>query len=449
MKGCAPLVALLLAASPASAFGPVGLPPSLPALRLAGVRVAAADVPGVPAGTTVGAQSSWQDLVRFSDQPNPNISARQFKAWQPAEQQLVRRQLGWVVQNQPGLWARCVANGPLTLHRAVVAGASGTENASAYKTSLTFQDRYFVKAAQPAKFVDEALGILLHELVHVADIELALSTRPEWRAAVEQPMRDYRAQAASLGTAQERDQLAFNMGFARSYAAEENLMEALGELGSWVALEPSMAARDWKNLGLLPAAVAFIRQEVLSAPRTPNLTSELMEAARLKEAKDARGAYDAYTRAIALVPGSEVAYLRRAQLALENPSLPATGFADLAAVRPLMSEYSKYNRVFYITSTQAGTDAGRYAEVLQDCAAAAARGIEAGTVSFYCGRSRTMDTLSRSIRRQVTPEERDRSYRQALEELRRAKALTPSLTKTIEPLEKQLEGLLAPKPPAA
>lgn len=450
MKRSPSLALALLAAvhGPAAAFGPAGLPANLSALRLQGVRVAAGDVPGVPAGTAVGAQSSWQDLVRFSDQPNPHVSARTFKAWQPAEKQLILRHVGWVVQNQPGLWARCAANGPLTFHRAVLAGAGGIDNATANRLSITFQDRFFAQAALPNKLFDRGLQIVIHELVHVADVELALSSRQDWRAAVEKPVRDFRTQAPSLASEGERAVLALTLGLVRPYAAELNLTETLADLASFAALEPAMRPQDWANLTIAPAALAFIRSEVLSTPRGPGLAAALVAAIAHKDAGDRRAAYDAYTRAIALEPRSEVAYVRRAQLALRDPALPATGLADLDAARPLLSEFGKLGEIFYLEAVDAGAKAGRYPQVLQDCSAAAARGLEHATLHLSCGRVRMMDTLTRSVRRQISPEERDRNYRQALEELRRAKVLSPGLANTIEPLERQLEGLLTPKPAA-
>lgn len=439
------LLALLLAASPASALGPAPLPP-LNALGLQGLRVAAGDAPGVGPGAVAGTRSSWQDLVRFSDGPNPERPGWATKPWTPAEKALVTKHLSWIVQNQPGLWSRCVAHGPLSLHRTTTA-ANAAQNAIAVFQTVTFQDRYF-RPQSPSIPFDDALATLAHELVHVADTQMAISSHPRWRALVDPLIRSYRAQAPGLPDETSRERLALSLGLGSSYAADHNIVEALAEAASFVAIQPVLPPRIWNGLALHPDIVAFVRAEVLTAPTGPSLASELTAGRRLDAGKDPRGAYDAYSRAIAVEPGSPVAHIRRAELALKNPSLPRTEFPDLAAARPLLSDYDEMLPVFLLLAIPAEVKASRYGDALQDCARGAGV-VDYAVLDFFCGRARMMDTLTRSVRRQIAPEERDRNYRQALEELRRAKSKEPALTKDVEPLERQLEGLLAPKPPAA
>lgn len=435
-------LALLLAASPASAFGPAALPQNLSTLRLA-----AADVPGVGAGAVAGTQSSWQDLVRFSDSPNPLPYAQgiSFKAWLPAEKQAVLGHLAWVVQNQPGLWRRVTAYGPLTLYRT---GKMGSSLILTLYTTITFSDHSFSDGRANPSQTNSVLHNVIHELTHVADIESALSSKPAWRATVEQRLRDYHAQVPPSARDADREALAARLGLASAYAAS-NQLEALAELTAVVARESLLPPNHLAAANIRGPVEDFIRREVLSAPAAgPDLGAELAQGARHRDANRPADAYAAYTRALQLDPSALVAYVRRAELALKDGSLPATAAADVAAARPLLPDYHNHAVVFYEVSTESGGLAGRHGEVLQDCSAAAAKGVENGKILFNCGRSRMMDSLSRGMRRQITPAERDRGYAAALAELRRARALNPALAPKTEPIERQLEGLLAPKPAA-
>lgn len=443
------LAAALLAAAagPAAAFGPAGLPPNLTALRLSGVRVAAGDVPGVPAGTAVGARSSWEDLVRFSDQPNPLPYAQgiRAKAWLPAEKQAVLGHLAWVVNNQPGLWRRATAYGPLTLYRTDAMG--GSLILTLY-TTITFADKGLVDGAPNASLGNSVLHNVIHELTHVADVETALSSKPAWRAAVEQALRDYNAQAPALPDHAARAALARRLGLASAYGGK-NMIECLAELTAVVARESLLPPNHLAAANISGAPLDFIRREVLSAPAAgPDLGAALLEGALHRDRNRLPDAYAAYTRALQADPTALVAYIRRAEVALKDRSLPATTAADVAAARALLPDHHNHAVVFYEVATEAGGLAGRHGEVLQDCSAAAAKGVENGAILLNCGRSRMMDSLSRGMRRQITPQERDAGYAAALAELRRAKALAPHLAPKIEPVEKQLESLLAPKPAA-
>lgn len=404
----------------------------------------AAQAPAVGPGAVVGTQSTWQDLVRFSDQPNAFLNDRNYKAWQAAEKQVVLRHLDWIMRNQPGLWSRATAFGPLTLHRADLSRDRVGTHATAYRTTLVFQDSFFPIAARPVNLFDQGLLITVHELIHVADLELTLSTRPEWRAAVERAIADYRAQAPALTTEADRARLSLRLGIVFGYTAE-NLTEALAELGSYAALEPSMRPGDWSRLNMKADALDFLRREVLSAPSGHGAGAQMLAALRHRDAGRAREAYDAYTGVLGRAPQTELPLIRRALLSLSDASLPATALADVAAARPLISDYSKSVQHFALAATEAGLKAGRHGEVLSDCADASRRGVDVGSVHMNCGRSRMMDTLSRTIRRQMTPEETRQGYEAALSDLRRAKAREPGLSPTIEPLERQLEALLAPK----
>lgn len=441
-------LALILAASPASAFGTAALPQNLSALRLGGVRLAAADVPGVGAGTVAGTQSSWQDMVRFSDQANPVPYARGIapKAWLPAEKQVVLGHLSWVVQNQPGLWQRAVAYGPLTLYRTEKMGSALILT---LYTTITFGDRSFTDGRPDKSQTNSVLHNVLHELTHVADIESGVSSKPAWRAAIEQRQRDYHAQVPPNAREADKAALAERLGFPSAYAAK-NQVEALAELTAVIARESLLPPNHLAAINIPGPVIAFIRQEMLSAPGAgPDLGAELAQGAFARDANRPADAYAAYTRALQMDPTALVAYIRRAEVALKDPSLPKTTAADVAAARSLLPDRHDHAVVFYEVSTEAGALAGRYDEVLSDCAAAEAKSVANGPILFNCGRSRRMDTLSRAIRRQISPEERDRGYAAALAELRRAKALSPHLSPKIEPLEQQLEGMLAPKPPAA
>jgi hypothetical protein len=449
MKRYPALTLALLAAvhGPAAAFGPAGLPPNLSALRLQGVRVAAADVPGVPAGTAVGAQSSWQDLVRFSDQPNPLPYAQgiRAKAWLPAERQLILGHLDWVVRNQPGLWRRATAYGPLTLYRT---DAMGKSLILTLYTTVTFSDKSLSDGPSNPSLTYSVRHNIIHELTHVADVENALSSKPAWRAAVETSLRDYHAQAAGLPDAAARTALADRLGLASPYGGK-NMLECLAEVTAVVAMESLLPPNHLAAVNVSGARLAFVRQEVLSAPTAgPDLGAALLEGALHNLANRPADAYAAYSRALQVDPAALTAYIRRAEASLKDRSLPATAAADVSAARALLPDHHNYAVVFYEVATEAGVLASRHGEVLQDCAAAAAKGVENGAILFNCGRSRMMDSLYRGMRRQITPRDRDAGYAAALAELRRAKALAPHLAPKIAPVEKQLEGLLTPKPAA-
>jgi len=437
-------LALLLAASPAAAFGPAALPPNLSAVRLSGVRLAAADVPVVPAGTTAGTQSSWQDLVRFSDQANPLPYARgiQVKAWAPAEKQAVLGHLAWIVQNQPGLWRRAVAYGPLTLYRT---NSMGTTLILTLYTTITFTDSSFKDGRANPSLTQSVLHFIIHELTHVADIESALSSKPGWRTAVEARLRDYNAQAPGLASASARTALADRLGLASAYGGS-NQLEALAELTAVIAMEKLLPPNHLAAVNIQGPVEDFVRREVLSAPGAgPDLGVELAKGAIYRDFNRPADAYAAYTRGLQLDPTALVAYIRRAEVALSDASLPKTAAADIAAARPLLPDHHNHAVIFYEVSTAEGALAGRHGEVLSDCAEAVAKGVENGLILLNCGRSRMLDSFSRGMRRQITPEQRDQGYAAALAELRRAKALSPYLAPKIEPLEKELEGLLQPK----
>lgn len=440
------LLALLLAASTASALGSAPLPP-LQALSLQGVRVAAADAPGVGPGAVAGTQSSWQDLVRFSDGPNPSPYARGIapKAWTAAEKQLVLGHLAWVVQTHPGLWQRAAAAGPLTLYRTA---SMGTKLILTLHTTMTFADSGLVDGPRTRPLQFSTRFNVVHELAHVADIEANISSKPGWRAAVEGKLCSYHAQAPALSPA-DRTPLAVGLGLGSAYAAH-NQAEALAESAAFAAMEPLMSAADFAALRLNPAVLDFVRREVLAAPSAPSSVGrDLYEAVSARDGGRRADAYTAFTRALQADPDALTAYIQRAQLSLADPALPRTAAADLAAARPLLFDHHQYALMFYETAATEAALANRHADVLSDCAAAGAKGLESGGLLYYCGRSRMMDSRARGMRRQITPDERERGYARAIEELRRAKALAPHLAPHIDPVEKQIEGLLAPKPPAA
>lgn len=420
------LFAVLLAVSPASAAG---------------------DVPAAGPGAVAGTRSSWQDLVRFSDAPNPSPYARGIapKPWTAAEKQQLLGHFAWVVQNQPGLWARATASGPLTLYRTA---GMGTKMILTLYTTMTFADSGLAEGPRTASGRFSVRFGVLHELAHVADIEAVLSSKPAWRAAVEGKLRAYHAQAPTLPVA-DRDPLAASLGLGSAYSAH-NQSEALAETTAFAAMEPAMSAPDFAALNLDPAVLAFVRQELLSPPAAVPTQARLMkDAVAARDGGRRADAYAGLSQVLQADPEALTAYILRAQLSVFDASLPRTAGADLAAARPLLFDHHQYALTFYETAVAEAAAGNRHGDVLRDCAEAAGKRLENGGLLFYCGRARMMDSLSRGIRRQITPEERDRGYAAALAELRRSKALAPHLAPHIEPLERQLEGLLAPKPPAA
>lgn len=404
----------------------------------------AAQAPAVGPGAVVGTQSSWQDLVRFSDQPNPlpYAAGLPFKAWQPAEKQVVLTQFAWVVQNQPGLWRRATAYGPLTVYRAT--RSPGIKILTLY-TTITFMDTAFTDGRATPSKTYSVLHNFIHELVHVADIESALSSKPDWRTAVEAKLKDYNAQAPALASEAAKEALADRLGLSSTYAGF-NQLEALAELTAVVAMEKLLPPHHLAAVNIAGPVEDFVRREVLSAPSAgPDLGVELAKGALYRDANRPADAYAAYSRALQIDPTALVAYIRRAEVALKDGTLPKTAAADVAAARPLLPDHHNHAIIFYEVSTESTLTSGRHGEALADCAEAAAKGLESGGLLFNCGRSRMMDSLSRGMRRQITPEDRDRGYAAALAELRRAKKMNPSLAPKIDPVEQQLESLLKPK----
>ncbi|HHL21880.1 MAG TPA: hypothetical protein ENJ52_10195 [Aliiroseovarius sp.] len=263
--------------------------------------------------------------------------------WSDAERATVRLLLKRIGKRAPGLLARALAAGPVSLYR--TAEDSPDHPAAAWarrrhEASLIVTDDFFRTGFANGLGVEYRDWLFVHEMAHLADPVGTLGRSADWRAIVGPRIARITQTLAGDGLSlrdamfQYRDAPARAQGLPSVYAAI-SLHEALAESAAAVFFAREIAAGF-----TVPNDVAGFVGARLFAPASEAEARKVRayrQAALARRNGDLQRAADLLDRVLSEMPGFTMGYYLRGYVRAAQGDLPGAG-ADWRAARARLPE---------------------------------------------------------------------------------------------------------------